>query len=217
MKVAETDLQPLVLVNWADLTGTLVGLVNNFMGRHVSHQPDRTGHYLWTAWHTSIYYCSNGVQAWLRLRGRRTHGTWRCSSDFGSNRPCLLSWAGLTNLRRLNKGQTPPQLLAPRSDRACCTFTSHVYRCCIHLVRSSLSLYSARGPPRPLLANAMRSPFFDRGSEPRSHADPKSMRRRSSSYDMIHGVNRRHIYTYIIYTLSISITSSAQLHVSVRS
>jgi hypothetical protein len=125
---------------------------------------------------------------------------------FRKHRPCLLSWAGLTNLRRLNKGQTPPypQLLAPRSDRACCTFTSHVYRCCIHLVRSSLPRSISSRTPRPLLANAMRSPFFDRGSEPRSkpcrsqiHASALN----ASSYD-----SWRQPTSYNIHILSLSLS-----------
>jgi hypothetical protein len=74
IEVAETALQPLVLVNWADLTGTLVGLVNNFMGRHVSHQPDRDTIYGWhgTLSTTTRTECKRGYD--YEAGGRTAHG-----------------------------------------------------------------------------------------------------------------------------------------------
>jgi hypothetical protein len=59
---------------------------------------------------------------------------------------------------------------------------------------------------------ARHSLITDRSQEA-SHADPKSMRRRSMQARTIHGVNRRHI----IYIYYLSLYRSAQLHVSVRS
>lgn len=88
---------------------------------------------------------------------------------FRKHRPCLLSWAGLTNLRRLNKGQTPP----PAARSSIGSSLLYVYLARLQMLHPSRPvvpspIHQLADPTRPLLANAMRSPFFDRGSEPRS-------------------------------------------------